>query len=63
MTGYPTVQAINAFASVEKSSPGELPQPNLTMTWAIDPVSGKLAARWHAKRAEAAGTIESSSAA
>jgi hypothetical protein len=63
MTECPTVQAIKTQAAGGKSSRGDPPQPGLCMTWAVDPVTGKLVARWIAKRAGAAESVALSSAA
>jgi hypothetical protein len=63
MTECATVQAISEQAAVGKSSRGAAPQPSLCMTWAVDPATRQLVARWIAKRSEAVETVELSSAA
>jgi hypothetical protein len=63
MTEPATLRAINTLVAVGKPSQGDRPPPHLCMTWTVDPVSGKLVARWAAKQAEAAATVRLSAAA
>jgi hypothetical protein len=46
MAGQPMAQVIRIFEAAKKSGPEEDRQSRLCLTWAVDPVTGRLVARW-----------------
>jgi hypothetical protein len=63
MTKRPTIASIITLDAVEKSNQGASPQSKPRLSWAIDPATGKLAARWVVQQARSARIIPFSSAA
>jgi len=63
MTERPTVQTLNTLGTAGKSDEGDRQQSDLSMTWAIDPATGKLVARWFIEPTESVKIVAFSSAA
>jgi hypothetical protein len=63
MTERSTVQALSTLGTARKPGQDESRRAKLGLSWAIDPATGKPAARWVIERTESAKIVAFSSAA
>jgi hypothetical protein len=63
MIECPSVEPIIRLHTVKRSSEAAQGKPNLSLTWSLDPATGKPAARWIIESSETDGSRAAASAA